>query len=450
MDRTPKKNFGQDRKAKHYGPTFLGGSMLMLNLVLEFASNLPRLMSLRKFYKQHQVNHEPRIVIFSDNIDEINGIAINSRILVNHLRAKGKKIHLIGTAFHDKQGGFWEKNGTLLLSARFSMEMLGYPDNEIAIPQMKEILRYFRRYPVDLVELEVPGLGGWLILLMCKFVGVNIISHYRTDVIGYSQLLVKSRFMRWYIHSFTKAFCKLTTPVIVPSEDFRDKLKTEMDLSDMQIVRLRRGIDLEAFQPRLREDNSWEMYAPQKGAHNKRAIRFLFVGRISKEKELPLLEKIWRQFRRHKNDVELAIVGLGPYQSEMKDNLSDCDEVIFTGSLHGQELAAMYAQADYFLFPSGTDTFGNVVVESLATGTPALVSDSGGPRMIVEDKVSGRIIKWQDEKAWIKDLEWAYTTKKYHALAYHQLRINSAQRSKDFSLDAAGQAWWDFYIKLTQ
>lgn len=443
MDRTPIKKFGKDRKARHYGPTFIGGSMMMINLGLEFFKNFKRLLELKIQYSKHQSSQEPRVVIFSDNIDEINGIAINSRILVSHLREQGHKIQLVGTAFHDKPGGFWEANGTLLLPARFSMEMLGYEDNEIAIPQMAEVLRYFKRYPIDIVELEVPGLGGWLVLLMCKFVGVKVISHYRTDVIGYSQLLVKSAFMKWYIKSFTRLFCKLTTPVIVPSEDFKNKMFQEMELKANQVIQLRRGINLEAFYPSLREKNKWSEYSTSQGK-----TRYLFVGRVSKEKELPFLESVWRDFRKSNNNAELCIVGNGPYLSELKENFADCPEVLFTGGLLGEDLASMYASADFFVFPSGTDTFGNVVVEALATGTPSLVTDSGGPRMIVEDKVSGFIIPWKDHKAWLKALEASHKLKQTNTTSYQKLRESAQQRSTNFSLKAAGEEWWGFYREL--
>lgn len=447
MDRTPVKKFGRDRTSKHFGPTFIGGSMLMLNLGLELLSNSKTLIRLRRQYKKRSDKNGKRVVIFSDNLDEINGIAVNSRILVNHMQTKGYNINLIGTAFHDKSGGFWEKNGTLLLPARFSMEMLGYEDNELAIPQMKEILRYFKRYPVDLVELEVPGLGGWIVLLMCKFIGVKVISHYRTDVIGYSQLLVKSKFMKWYIHSFTKAFCHLTQPVIVPSVDFKNKLIQEMNLKSENIIRLRRGIDLNNFYPELRSNHFLSNFFRQ-NTHTDSSVKFLFVGRVSKEKELPFLETVWREFIKTADQAELFIVGEGPYLQEMKDNFKDSPEVFFTGGLKGEDLASAYADADFFVFPSGTDTFGNVVVESIATGTPSLVTNSGGPRMIVEDNKSGWIIEWKNEKKWITALKTAYHLKQNNPNTYEEHRALAVQRSKNFSLEEAGKEWWTFYEEI--
>ena len=87
------------------------------------------------------------------------------------------------------------------------------------------------------------------------------------------------------------------------------------------------------------------------------------------------------------------IVGDGPYAGMMKELLP---EGIYTGSLHGEELAAAFASADFFVFPSTTDTFGNVVIEAQASGLPVIVSDVGGPRDLVEDGVDGFITKGLD------------------------------------------------------
>ena len=91
--------------------------------------------------------------------------------------------------------------------------------------------------------------------------------------------------------------------------------------------------------------------------------------------------------------MQLFVVGHGPYAKDLARNLPDA---LFTGSLHGQELAAAYASADIFVFPSTTDTFGNVIIEAQASGVPVIVSDSGGPKELVEDQANGLVTKSHD------------------------------------------------------
>jgi glycosyltransferase involved in cell wall biosynthesis len=122
-------------------------------------------------------------------------------------------------------------------------------------------------------------------------------------------------------------------------------------------------------------------------------VRLLFVGRVSKEKDLDILVHSFRQLREEKVPVQLSIVGHGPFSKELAEMLP---EVCYTGYLTGTELAKAYASSDLFVFPSTTDTFGNVIIEAQAAGLPVIVSDIGGPRELVSDGVNGLITKARD------------------------------------------------------
>jgi glycosyltransferase involved in cell wall biosynthesis len=117
----------------------------------------------------------------------------------------------------------------------------------------------------------------------------------------------------------------------------------------------------------------------------------LYVGRISKEKDLVVIAKAWPELRRE--GAALAFVGEGPYRAELEILLP---EAAFTGVLTGLELATAFASAEVFLFPSTTDTFGNVILESLASGVPCVVSDFGGPKDLITDGQTGFISKALD------------------------------------------------------
>src|SRR5438034_567035 len=115
--------------------------------------------------------------------------------------------------------------------------------------------------------------------------------------------------------------------------------------------------------------------------------------RILREKDLDLLGAAYRRLRNERLPVQLFIVGHGPYSDAFAKSLP---EAFFTGYLTGTELATAYASADVFVFPSTTDTFGNVILEAQACGLPVVVSDSGGPKELVEDNANGLITKSHD------------------------------------------------------
>jgi glycosyltransferase involved in cell wall biosynthesis len=127
----------------------------------------------------------------------------------------------------------------------------------------------------------------------------------------------------------------------------------------------------------------------------------LYVGRISKEKELNFLAEVMQALEKEGAPCTLALVGEGPYRAELQQLLP---RAIFTGILAGQELGVAYASADLLVFPSTTDTFGNVVLEALAAGLPVAVSDAGGPKELVKSPDQGKILKARDKESWVGGL----------------------------------------------
>ena len=147
-------------------------------------------------------------------------------------------------------------------------------------------------------------------------------------------------------------------------------IKRGFDPTKLKI--LPRGLDTELYHPARRDSAFFEKFGPSNGE-----VRLLYVGRISREKDLDLLADAYRRLRKEGLPVQLFVVGHGPYSEALAKSLP---EAFFTGYLSGTELATAYASADVFVFPSTTDTFGNVILEAQACGLPVVVSDSGGPK----------------------------------------------------------------------
>jgi glycosyltransferase involved in cell wall biosynthesis len=140
----------------------------------------------------------------------------------------------------------------------------------------------------------------------------------------------------------------------------------------------------------LRDEFFWKGYGMREG------IKFLYVGRVSREKNLELLADAFKEIVKLGLPVQLAIIGDGPYRKDLEKKL-DGYPATFTGFLEGEELAKGYASADVFVFPSTTDTFGNVVLEAQASGLPVIVSDEGGPKELIKEGNTGFIVKAGDK-----------------------------------------------------
>lgn len=419
--------------------------VLPVLLVVMILKNIPYLLSMRFYLKKRRKKNpskEIRVLYFSDNLDEVNGIANNLRHVVSYMKRNGYQANLAGCAFNTRSNGVIENHYVVLTPRLYSMDQLGYSNSELALPNFKPVLRLFKRYPADIIELETPSPGAWSVAIGAKIMGIKVISHYRTDVPTYTCTLVKAKWMHILVLFLMRLFYNMTRPVISPCEEYSRILKKDIWVPSNAIQKLPRGIPLNQFSPSTRGLGVWEKFG------GSRPVRFLFVGRISKEKDLPFLEKLWHLLRQETNSAELMFVGNGWYLDTLKANFSNCPEVLFAGEQGGETLASLYADADYFIFPSGTDTFGNVVVEALASGTPAIVTDKGGPQDIIKDQGCGFILPFEKETIWLEQLKECIDIKLKQPEKYESMRRCAFERSRFFSLENTAKSQWAYFTTL--
>jgi glycosyltransferase involved in cell wall biosynthesis len=438
--------FKQMSSFKHQPPGNLRTGMIPPIVFGSLFLNLPRLLKLRFYLKKERKQHpvdDVRILFYSDNLDETNGIANNLRNVIPYMRAHGMNAFLAGNAFNTRPCGVVENSYCLLLPRMFSMEQLGYANSELAIPRVGPVLRLLKRYPVDLIEFETPSPGAWLVCFCAKVAGIKVFSHYRTDVPTYTKTLVKAKWMFHFVLWLMKIFYGMTKPVVSPCKDYADILTSQLKIPANQVQILPRGLPLEKFSMELRGKGAWEKYSDS----STRKVRFSFIGRISKEKNLEFLNNVWKKFAAKHDDVELMYVGYGWYLEEIKKFFEGDNSVHFAGEQGGETLASLYADSDFFLFPSITDTFGNVVVEAMSTGTPAIVSDYGGPHDIVMDEAAGRILPI-DEDAWLNALEECRKLYLEQPETYAKMRKVAHERSLKYTMESSTKAQFEFFKKL--
>ena len=444
--RTVTSTFRKMFSFKHQPPGNLRTGMIPPIVFGSLILNIPKLLKLRSYLKKERKQHpadDVRILFYSDNLDETNGIANNLRNVIPYMRAHGMHAFLAGNAFNSRPCGVVENSYCLLLPRLFSMEQLGYANSELAIPRIGPVLRLLKRYPVDLIEFETPSPGAWLVCFCAKVAGIKVFSHYRTDVPTYTKTLVKAKWMFHFVLWLMKVFYGMTKPVVSPCKDYADILTSQLKIPANQVQILPRGLPLEKFSPELRGKGTWEKYSDSAN----RKVRFSFIGRISKEKNLEFLNGVWKKFAAKHSDVELMYVGYGWYLEEIKKFFEGDNSVHFAGEQGGETLASLYADSDFFLFPSVTDTFGNVVVEAMSTGTPAIVSNYGGPHDIVMDEAAGRILPI-DEDAWLNALEECRRIYLEEPATYAKMRETAHERSLKYTMESSTKAQFEFFRKL--
>ena len=337
--------------------------------------HFPQILRIRRQYKSRVIDTEnPSIALVGDNLDEVNGIALNSRVFVREMKRKNRMVYLLGVAFHNKIPRMETNGGNIfMLPGKCSMKQPGYEQSETAIPKLGLFIKLLKKYPVDLIELETPNTVCVMAFVVAKIIGIHTVTHYRTDVISYANLLVKNKLAAYLVCTWVRFFVKKTGLVIIPSRAFVPRVK-ELGVAESKIHILPRGVDLIRFNPEKKNNGIWEkQISPEK------KLRLLYVGRISREKNLPLILEQFNSLAENLPDFEFAFVGDGPYLETLKEKTENISQIFCTGVVTGDQLANIYASADIFIFPSTTDTFGNSVIEALASGVPCIVSDGGGP-----------------------------------------------------------------------
>jgi glycosyltransferase involved in cell wall biosynthesis len=317
---------------------------------------------------------------FTDTLEDVNGVATTIRKMTAAGAAAGKELIVVTSLSNLQISDIPIKNFPPI----GEFELPEYELQKLSFPPILQMLDYVQRENFSEIIISTPGPVGLTALMAAKMLNLQTSGIYHTDFPQYIRILTEDSFlesMAWrYMHWF---YGQLDT-VFVNSEEYRQSwIKHGLDPAKLKIFP--RGLDTELFHPARREPAFFEKFGARNGQ-----VRLLYVGRISREKDLDLLAAAYHRLRDEGLQVQLFIVGHGPYSDAFAKSLP---EAFFTGYLTGSELAMAYASADIFVFPSTTDTFGNVILEAQACGVPVVVSDSGGPKELVEDKTNGLITK---------------------------------------------------------
>lgn len=327
---------------------------------------------------------------FTDTLEDVNGVATTIRKLTAASVAQGFDLTVVTSRSHVGITGIPIKN--FLPIGEF--ELPEYELQKLSFPPVLQIIEYIQREGFTELIISTPGPVGLTALLAAKMLGLPTSGIYHTDFPQYVRILSDDAFMETLTWNFMRWFYGQLDTLYVNSASYQSAWIAR-GIAPEKIRILPRGLDTALFHPSRRDPKFWAGHGVPAGNQV-----LLYVGRISKEKDLDVILMAWRKIARE--GLSLAFVGGGPYLKELR---SLAPEAAFTGYLSGVDLARAFASADLFLFPSTTDTFGNVILEALASGIPCIVSDQGGPKDLIEHGVTGLVSRALDAGDFARHLE---------------------------------------------
>ena len=379
--------------------------------------------------RESDVGEITNVAHFTDTFYEINGVALTLQQQVHQAAATNRHYTLITCDDQDRK----PQKGVAHFRPIGTYDLPEYEQQKIFYPPLLEMLDYCHDQGFNHIHTATPGPIGLAALAIARFLRLPISGTYHTEIPQYVQILTGSGLMEELAWKFVLWYYDQMDLIYAPSRSTRDEL-VEKGISPKKIRIYPRGIDTRRFTPTKRNGffKRWNCDAS--------STKLLYVGRVSREKNLHLLVDAFRRLAAETQAVSLTIVGDGPYLEMMQRETRGLP-CIFTGRLEGEDLTQAYASSDLFVFPSTTDTFGNVVLEAQASGIPVIVTDTGGPAENIIPDTTGLIVKGDCARSLYDAMRKMVDKPKVR----HQMGIEARKYMENRSFETAFNKTWEMF-----
>ena len=360
--------------------------------------------------------NELRVALFTGNYNHIrDGVSLTLNRLVKYLEDRGIPVLVFAPSVETPA---IDHNGTLIVTPSIPMPVGGRDEYRVATHFPKWAQKKLEEFNPSIIHIATPDWLGKGALKWGRDHGLPVVSSYHTHFLSYMNYyfgitFLVEKWVKWQMRKFYGA----VDHTYVPSQSMIDVIKSIGVESDFRLWA--RGIDLELFNPAKR-DMDWRRSLGLKDDE----IVVTFVSRLVWEKELRTYIDSVSAIQKKYPKVRALVVGDGPAKEEAEKLLPNGQ---FIGFAKGEDLARAYASSDVFLFPSHTETFGNVTLEAMASGLPCLVADAIGSKSLVNNGENGFWANQSDVEDFTEKLERIVSDK--------DLRLAMGEKSRDLALN---------------
>jgi glycosyltransferase involved in cell wall biosynthesis len=319
---------------------------------------------------------------------EVNGVAMTLKRMVDGLIRRGHGVQLIRprqtraeTALHSDQLEEVLSRG---------LKLPRYDGLKLGLPARSRLIREWSRQRPDLVHVATEGPLGWTAVTAANKLRIPVTSDFHTNFDHYSSHYGIG-WLRQPVAAYLRRFHNRTAATFVPTAALAGNLSAQ---GYERVEVISRGVDTALYAPARRSAalrRQWGMEAD--------GLAVISVGRLAPEKNLGLTLRAFAAIRSQRPDARMIVVGDGPLREAI---VRSHPEVVLAGMRHGEDLAAHYASADLFLFPSLTETFGNVTLEAMASGVCPLAYDYAAAAEVIRDLGNGAAVRCGDEHGFIE------------------------------------------------
>jgi glycosyltransferase involved in cell wall biosynthesis len=308
-----------------------------------------------------------RVAVIADGIGSMHGVTHT----IEQIRERGVpgfEVDIVGT----------DPGVDRRLPAAAELEIPFYEGMTLGVPGLPDLVETLADGCYDLVHVTAPGPAGIGATLISRITGVPLIASYHTEIATYAGMRSRDE----NLEALTRAglaFYTAPAAVLSPSPS-ADASVLALGADPARLGRWERGVDLDRFDPAKADRDAFPG-----------EIKILYAGRLTREKGVDLLAESF--LRAHACDprLHLLLAGGGPEEGHLRERLGE--RATFLGWLDGEDLPRAYASADAFLFCSGTDTYGQVILEAAASALPVVAVAEGGPATLIENRHTGLLCR---------------------------------------------------------
>ncbi len=343
---------------------------------------------------------------------EVNGVALTLSRLVQTLCDRGHRVQLVRP--RQMHGDQRAQDQGLEEKLMRGMPIPKYPQLKLGLPARRALVRTWSYRRPDLVHIATEGPLGWSALQAARQLRLPVSSDFRTNFHSYSSHYGLG-WLKKPIAAYLRRFHNQAGLTMAPTRAMA------ADLINLGFERVRvvgRGIDTRLFHPGRRD----ECLRQRWGADQDETV-LLAVGRLAAEKNLDLVVSAYEAMRSRDSRTRLVLAGDGPMRAALERR---CPQAIFLGQCNHDELAVCYASADLLLFPSLTETFGNVTLEAMASGLPVLAFDVAAAAEWIDHGCSGWLVRAGDGDAYLAQAVALAEDPKALRMAGEQARLQVA------------------------
>lgn len=318
---------------------------------------------------------------------EVNGVAMTLGHLVRGLLHNGHAVQLV----RPKQtvDSIEQPFAACEQVLTTGFPIPGYPDLRFGLPAKARLVALWKQQRPDVVHVATEGPLGWSAVAAARSLGLPLTSSFHTNFDAYSGHYGLGVF-KTLIDSYLRAFHNRTLATLIPTATQMLALQAR---GYRNVSVLARGVDTALFNPTRRSEAlraSWGLQPYE--------LAVVHVGRVAKEKNLGVLVEAFKAIQRVTPNARLILVGNGPLAGNVQ---SMADGVVMAGVQRGEALATHYASGDMFVFPSVTETYGNVVPEALASGLAVVAYEYASAATLIRHEATGLLVKFGDEAAFL-------------------------------------------------